>query len=41
MTQKDNIQFYKLLEKLASTDDMANMQVINKANELLTLINEL
>jgi len=41
MNQKDNIQFYKLLEKLASDDDMANMDVINKANELLELINEL
>lgn len=41
MSQKDNIKFYNLLVKLASTDDMANMHIINKANELLTLINEL
>jgi len=41
MSQKENIRFYDLLVKLANTDDMANMQVINKANELLNLINEL
>ena len=41
MTQKENIRFYDLLVKLASTDDMANMHIINKANELLTLINDL
>jgi hypothetical protein len=41
MTQQENIQFYRLLEKLAESDDMANMHIINKANELLELINEL
>ena len=41
MNQKENIQFYDLLVKLANEDDMANMTIINKANELLTLINEL
>ena len=41
MSEKDNIKFYNLLVKLANTDDMANMHIINKANELLTLINEL
>ena len=41
MTQRENIQFYNLLVKLADTEDMANMAVINKANELLELINEL
>jgi len=41
MTQKENIRFYDLLVKLANTDDMANMHIINKANELLNLINEL
>jgi len=40
MTQKENIRFYDLLVKLADTDDMANMNIINKANELLQLINE-
>lgn len=41
MTQEENIQFYDLLVKLANENDMANMTVINKANELLELINEL
>ncbi len=41
MTQRENIRFYDLLVKLANEDDMANMHIINKANELLTLINEL
>jgi len=41
MTQRENIRFYDLLVKLADTDDMANMHIINKANELLNLINEL
>jgi len=41
MTQRENIRFYDLLVKLADTDDMANMHIINKANELLQLINEL
>jgi hypothetical protein len=41
MNQKENIQFYDLLVKLANTDDMANMKIINTANELLQLINEL
>ena len=41
MTQKENIRFYELLQKLAASDDMANMSIINKANELLELINEL
>lgn len=41
MTQRENIQFYKLLQKVAASDDMANMTVINKASELLALIDEL
>lgn len=41
MTQEENIQFYELLKKLAELDDMANMAITNKANELLELINEL
>lgn len=41
MTEQEQLQFYKLLEKLANDDDMANMTVINKANELLELINDL
>lgn len=41
MTQEENITFYDLLVKLANDTDMANMTVINKANELLELINEL
>ena len=41
MTEQENIQFYKLLEKLAGDNDMANMTVINKANELLEAINDL
>ena len=41
MNQQENIKFYDLLVKLASSDDMANMHIINKASELLTLINEL
>ena len=41
MNQKENIQFYDLLVKLANEDDMANMHIINKASELLQLINEL
>jgi hypothetical protein len=41
MTEEENIQFYELLQKLANDDDMANMTVINKANELLELINDL
>jgi hypothetical protein len=41
MNQKENIKFYNLLVKLANEDDMAEMNIINKANELLTLINEL
>jgi hypothetical protein len=41
MNQKENIKFYDLLVKLANTDDMAEMKIINKANELLNLINEL
>ena len=42
MTQRENIRFYNLLVKLANEDDnMAEMHIINKANELLTLINEL
>lgn len=41
MTQEENIMFYDLLVKLANENDMANMTVINKANELLELINDL
>lgn len=41
MTEKDYTTFIKLLEKLVDEDDMANMHIINKANELLELINEL
>lgn len=41
MTQEENIQFYELLKKLTNSDDMANMTIINKANELLELIEEL
>lgn len=41
LTEEENIQFYKLLEKLVNSDDMAIMHISNKANELLTLINEL
>lgn len=41
MTEQENIQFYKLLEKLADSDDMAIMHISNKANELKQLIDEL
>ena len=41
MTEQEYLEFYKLLEKLADDDDMANMTIINKANELLELINDL
>ena len=41
MTEQEQLQFYKLLEKLAADDDMANMTVINKAQELLDAINDL
>lgn len=41
MNEQENIQFYELLEKLANSDDMAIMNIIQKANELLELINEL
>lgn len=41
MSEKENIQFYKLLEKLVNSDDMAIMHISNKASELLELINEL
>lgn len=41
MTEEENIQFYKLLEKLANSDDMAIMHISDKARELLDLINEL
>lgn len=41
MTEEENIQFYKLLEKLANSDDMAIMNIIQKANDLLELINEM
>lgn len=41
MTEKENLQFYELLQKLANYDDMAMMSIIHKANELLELIDEL
>lgn len=41
MNEQEQLEFYKLLEKLANDDDMANMTIINKANELLELINNL
>lgn len=41
LNEQEQAQFYELLEKLANSDDMAYMSVINKAGELLELINEL
>lgn len=41
MSEKEYIKFYELLEKLANDNDMANMTIINKANELKELIDEL
>lgn len=41
LNEQEQVQFYELLEKLANSDDMAYMSVINKAGELLELINEL
>jgi ABC-type Na+ transport system ATPase subunit NatA len=41
MTEEENIMFYELLEKLVKSDDMANMNIINKAIELKELIDEL
>lgn len=41
LSEQEQAQFYELLEKLANSDDMAYMSVINKAGELLELINEL
>lgn len=41
MTREENIEFYRLLQIIANSNDMANMTVINKANELLELIDEL
>ena len=41
MTELENIQFYKLLKELAESDDMAIMNISNKANELKQLIDEL
>ena len=41
MSEKEDLQFYELLKKLVASDDMANMTIINKASELLDLIEEL
>jgi ABC-type Na+ transport system ATPase subunit NatA len=41
MTEEENIQFYELLEKLTNSDDMAIMNIIQKAIELKQLIDEL
>jgi len=41
MTEQEQLKFYELLEKLANENDMANMTVINKAQELLNAINDL
>ncbi len=41
LNEQEQVQFYELLQKLANSDDMAYMTVINKANELLELINGL
>ena len=41
MSEQEDLQFYELPQKLANSDDMANMTIINKANELLELIEEL
>lgn len=41
MTEKEQLRFYKLLQKLANDNDMANMTIINKAKELLDAIEEM
>lgn len=40
MTYQEDLLLYYLLKKLVASDDMANMTIINKANELLDLIEE-
>lgn len=41
MTEEEQLQFYELLKKFVENDDMAVMNVINKGQELLDLIEEL
>ena len=40
MTEQENIQFTTLLEKFIETTGMDHMQIVQKAQELLDLINE-
>ena len=41
MTEQEQLEFYRLLEKFVQNDDMAVMNIINKAVELKQLIDEL
>jgi hypothetical protein len=41
MTEQEQLDFYRLLEKFVENDDMAVMNIINKAVELKQLIDEL
>jgi len=41
MTEAEQVEFMRLLQKQANSTDMAIMQVSNKAQELLNAINEL
>ena len=41
LSEEEQLQFYALLQKLANSNDMANMTVINKASELLAVIDEM
>ena len=41
MTEQEQLEFYMLLEKFIQNDDMAVMNIINKAIELKQLIDEL
>jgi len=41
MTEQEQLDFYRLLEKFVKNDDMAVMNIINKAVELKQLIDEL
>ncbi len=41
MNEQEQLEFYRLLEKFVEQDDMAVMNIINKAVELKQLIDEL
>ena len=41
LNETEQLQFMDLLRRIADSDDMAIMNISNKANELITLIEEL